>query len=61
MEIKAKRISSNADTILNLASTGKTEAEIAKILNISIHTVKYHKKKYSPNSKLRIQQKLFNG
>lgn len=53
VEIKAKRVSSNADTILNLASTGKTEAEIAKILNISIHTVKYHKKKIFTQLKVK--------
>lgn len=53
VEVKVKRVSSNADAILNLASTGKTEAEIANILNISINTVKYHKKKIFSQLKVK--------
>ncbi len=45
VEVKTQKLTSRAMTILKLASNGKTEAEIAKQLDISIFTVKYHKKK----------------
>lgn len=45
VEVKTQRLTSKAITILKLASNGKTEAEMAEILGISLATVKYHKKK----------------
>lgn len=45
VEVKTQRLTSKAMTLLKLASNGKTEAEIADALGISIHTVKYHKKR----------------
>ncbi len=45
VEVKTQRLTPKSMTLLKLASNGKTEAEIADKLGISIHTVKYHKKK----------------
>lgn len=45
VEVKTQKLTSKALEILNLASSGKNEAEIAEILGITIHTVKYHKQK----------------
>lgn len=45
VEIKTQKLTSKAIEVLNLASTGKNEAEIANMLGITIHTVKYHKQK----------------
>ncbi len=45
VEVKTQRLTPKSMTLLKLASNGKTEAEIAEKLGISIHTVKYHKKK----------------
>ncbi len=45
VEVKTQKLTSKAITVLKLASTGKNEAEIAKLLGISIFTVKYHKKR----------------
>lgn len=44
VEVKTQKLTSKADMVVKLASKGKTEAEIAKELGISINTVKYHKK-----------------
>lgn len=44
VEVKTQKLTSKAMAVLELASSGKTEAEIAAILKISLHTVKYHKK-----------------
>lgn len=44
IEVKTQKLSSKANMIIELASKGKTEAEIASELEISINTVKYHKK-----------------
>lgn len=45
VEVKTQKLTSNAMKILKLASSGKTEVEMADILGISLPTVKYHKKK----------------
>lgn len=44
VEIKKQKISSKSFSVLQLASKGMKEAEIAETLNISLSTVKYHKK-----------------
>lgn len=44
VEVKTQKLTSKADMIIKLASNGKTEAEMADELGISINTVKYHKK-----------------
>lgn len=44
VEVKTQKLTPKADMIIKLASKGKTEAEIANELGISINTVKYHKK-----------------
>ena len=43
-EVKTQKLTPKAMTILRLASNGKTEAETAKRLGISLYTVKWHKK-----------------
>lgn len=45
IEIKNQKLTSQTTAVLKLASNGKTEAQIANILGISIYTVKYHKKR----------------
>lgn len=45
VEVKTQKLTSQATTVLTLASNGKTETQIADILGISIYTVKYHKKR----------------
>jgi len=45
VEVKTQKLTSQATTVLKLASNGKTESQIADILGISIYTVKYHKKR----------------
>lgn len=45
VEVKTQKLTSKATMVLKLASNGKRESEIAEILGISIHTVKYHKKR----------------
>lgn len=44
VEVKTQKLTSKANSILKLASNGKTEIEIANSLGISINTVKYHKR-----------------
>lgn len=44
VEVKTQKLTSKANLIIKLASNGRTEAEIAKELKISINTVKYHKR-----------------
>lgn len=44
VEVKTQKLTSKANLIIKLASNGKTEAEIAQELKISINTVKYHKR-----------------
>lgn len=44
VEVKTQKLTSKANLIVKLASNGKTEAEIANELGISINTVKYHKR-----------------
>lgn len=44
VEVKTQKLTSKADMVIKLASNGKTEAEIAKELKITINTVKYHKR-----------------
>lgn len=44
VEVKTQKLTSKANMIIELASNGKTEAEIARELGISVNTVKYHKK-----------------
>ncbi|MDH6356549.1 helix-turn-helix transcriptional regulator [Parabacteroides sp. PF5-9] len=44
VEVKTQKLTSKANMIIKLASNGKTEAEIADKLRISVNTVKYHKK-----------------
>ena len=45
IEVKTQKLTSKSTSVLELASNGKSEAQIAEILGISINTVKYHKKK----------------
>jgi DNA-binding CsgD family transcriptional regulator len=45
VEIKTQKISAKALMLLQLVAAGKTESQIAQTMNISVHTVKYHKKK----------------
>lgn len=45
VEVKTQKLTSQATTVLKLASNGKTEAQIANTLGVSIYTVKYHKKR----------------
>jgi len=45
VEVKTQRITSKATEVLILAGNGKSEADIAEALGISVNTVKYHKKK----------------
>lgn len=45
VEVKIQKLTLKSMSILKLASNGKTEAEIAQMLGISIFTVKYHKKR----------------
>jgi len=45
VEVKTQKLTSQATTVLKLASNGKTESQIADILGISVYTVKYHKKR----------------
>jgi len=44
VEVQTQKLTSKANLIIKLASNGKTEAEIANELGISINTVKYHKR-----------------
>lgn len=44
IEVKTQKLTSKAAEVLQLASSGKTESEIAQTLGISMSTVKYHKK-----------------
>lgn len=44
VEVKTQKLTSKANLIIKLASNGRTEAEIAQELKISINTVKYHKR-----------------
>lgn len=44
VEVKTQKLTPKADVIIKLASKGKTEAEIANELGITINTVKYHKR-----------------
>ena len=45
VEVKTQKLTSKAIQVLKLAGNGKTEPEIAQELGISVHTVKYHKKR----------------
>ena len=45
IEVKTQKLTSKATSVLELASNGRSEAQIAEILDISINTVKYHKKR----------------
>lgn len=45
VEVKTQKLTSKANKIIQLASNGKTEEEIANELKISVNTVKYHKKR----------------
>jgi DNA-binding CsgD family transcriptional regulator len=45
VEVKTQKISAKALKLLQLVASGKTELQIAQTLNISVDTVKYHKKK----------------
>lgn len=45
IEVKTQRLTTKSDKVLELASQGKTEPEIARILQISLNTVKYHKQR----------------
>ncbi|MCD8167517.1 MAG: helix-turn-helix transcriptional regulator [Bacteroides sp.] len=45
VEVKTQKITSKALAVLELAGSGKSESGIAELLGISVHTVKYHKKK----------------
>lgn len=45
IEVKTQKLTPKALAILNLASIGKNESEIAETIGITIHTVKYHKQK----------------
>ncbi|MCD8260800.1 MAG: helix-turn-helix transcriptional regulator [Bacteroides sp.] len=44
IEVKTQRLTVKSGKVLELASQGKTEKEIADILGISVNTVKYHKR-----------------
>ncbi len=44
IEVKTQRLTIKSGKVLELASQGKTEKEIADILGISVNTVKYHKR-----------------
>ena len=44
IEVKTQKLTYKAASVLELASNGKSEAQIAETLGISINTVKYHKK-----------------
>lgn len=45
IEVKTQKLTSKALSVLELASNGKSEQQIAYELGISLHTVKYHKKR----------------
>lgn len=45
VEVKTQKLTSKANEIIRLASLGRTEAEMADLLGISVSTVKYHKQK----------------
>ncbi|MCC8153776.1 MAG: helix-turn-helix transcriptional regulator [Tannerellaceae bacterium] len=45
IEVKTQRLSPKSDKVLELASQGKTEKEIATVLGITLNTVKYHKQR----------------
>ncbi len=44
VQVKTQRLTPKSEKIVELASRGKTEKEIAGILGISVNTVKYHKR-----------------
>jgi len=45
IEVKIQRLTPKSEKVLELASRGRTEKEIADTLGISINTVKYHKRR----------------
>lgn len=45
VEVKTQKLTSKALSVLELASNGKSEQQISDELGITIHTVKYHKKR----------------
>lgn len=45
VEVKTQKLTPKALSVLELAGSGMTEARIARTLGISVHTVKYHKRK----------------
>jgi len=45
VEVKTQRLTPKSEKVLELASQGKTEPEIAQTLHFSLNTVKYHKQR----------------
>lgn len=45
VEVKTQKLTSQATSVLKLASNGKSESQIAHTLGISLSTVKYHKQR----------------
>jgi len=43
IEVNTQKLTPKSEKVLELAGQGKTEPEIARLLGISLHTVKYHK------------------
>ncbi len=44
VEVKTQKLTPRATSILKLASNGKTDAQTAELLGLSLYTVKWHKK-----------------